>query len=169
MSKATMATVTIEGLDELRLKLTDIERLKRPLYMLLKDTTDVGKAAAEEAIDGGTGVAVRSIGARIDPMYAEVYSNIARERAESIHEGRPPGKPPSLVALARWHTGSTRVRSLGELTRDRIAEVRATQQAIRAGGAKGKQFLQRARERMQDELPRLLGDMARRVQEAFKR
>lgn len=161
--------VEIQGIEELQRKLKDPSRIKHPLYILFRDATNIGKEAARVGIEGGTGIAVRSIAARIEPMDAFVYTNIPKERALNIEEGRPPGQPPSMVAIAKWLQGQPSVRHLDQLSREDVAEIRLVQEAIRLKGAKGKRYLQAAADRMREAMPRLMRELGERVKGEFKR
>lgn len=152
--------VEITGLAELRSKLKDPSRIQHPLYMLLKDATNIGKKTAWEAIDGGAGIAVRSISARIDPTSALIYTMLPQARALSIEEGRQPGiRPQSILgSIIRW-VQSMRIRKTG-------IEVAVE---IHDKGAKGKHYMAAAAEKVRGEMPRLVAEMAERLKGEFAR
>jgi len=140
--------------------------VKAPLRDTIYHATGIGKKAAKEYIDGGTGVAVRSVRSKVRGMSGEVYSLIKAPRAKSIEEGRRPGEEVPLKALVRWLTG--RVRSFKPTAEQWAAAARA-QAAIKKGGAKGKRFIERGHAKVQGEMPRLLSEMAAKVKAGWSK
>lgn len=160
------ARVKIEGLEELQAKLRDPRLIGDPFKELLKDASQTGQEAAERGIDGGTGIAVRTINRFVDPTSAKVTTVLPRARAMSIEKGRPPGEEVPVRALVRWLSGNPYKRSADRAELELAYQARA---AIKQHGAKGKRFMQQARQAVADTLPRLLGRMARRIERMAKR
>jgi hypothetical protein len=135
---------------------------ERAVKDMMRIAADEGRANMESAIDGGTGVAVRSIVAQSRPNMAEVFSTIKTATGMKIEHGRKPGDAPALVQIARWQEGSARRRNLDGFSREQYKELQAIQSAIRARGSKAKHFLKGTREKMQANLG---GYMSRVVNE----
>ena len=154
------AKMEFKGLEELKLKLTDPSLVGKPTYQMLHSAAKIGSRAATDGISGGTGIAERSIGSEVKPLSARVYTAIAQPRAMSIEQGREPGVNPRdiLPQIIRWKDAVGHADSGIEIALD-----------IERRGAKGKHFMQRAREVVNQELPRLLSEMGRRIREAFGR
>ena len=152
--------VEIEGLKELEIKLTDPQLVGKPMRRLVRDAAKIGKNAAIEGIDGGLGLAQRSIVTNVRPTTATVYSMIADDKVQSIEEGRPAGTDPKriLPQIIRWKDAVGHSESGREIALE-----------IERKGTKGKRFLAHTREVVQDELPRLLSAMGRKIKEAFHR
>ncbi len=146
------------------------ELIKIPLEDLMKEVIIVGEPIAREGIRGGTETAIISIGAKARSTSAQVYTAIAKDRAMSIEEGRPPGQPPSLLSVARWTTKRRYLtsRRLSELSKYEQAQVREAQDAIRTGGAKGKFFLKSTKEVIEKAMPGFLRDFAKKIEGRWK-
>ena len=140
------------------------------LHDVMKKAATMGEPVMEKAIQGGTEMAMQSIGAVAYRDEARVYSVIPFARGMSIEEGRRPGDAPGLVATARWLTGRRYMtaRRLDELPRDVVNDARAAQKAIRASGARGKQYLKQTREFLRGQLPAFMNDMARRIEQKWR-
>lgn len=133
------------------------------LQDLMNEAGETGARTAESAIDGGTGIAVRSITATIAPVSAEVYSVMSRRsRIMSIEHGRSPGETIPLLAAVNWLRGSITRRE--SVSRDMWEQAKAVQRAIRSGGARGKGFLAKTREVVAAKLPDMLQNMARGIE-----
>jgi chromosome condensin MukBEF complex kleisin-like MukF subunit len=133
------------------------------LHDLMTEAGETGARTAESAIDGGTGIAVRSIMADIKPVSAEVFSVMSRRsRIMSIEEGRSPGETIPLLAAVNWLRGSISRRE--SVSRQEWEQAKAVQQAIRAGGARAKKFLAKTREVVSQKLPGMLNGMARKIE-----
>ncbi len=160
--------VELEGFEELKQKLGDPKLTREPMKEMLTEASKLGQKTAITAISGGTGLAERSIGRRVysRSMEARVYTRIAEPRAMSIEQGRPPGQPPPLLAVARWLKGTT--RRTPELTREERKQVLEVQEAIRQFGARGKGYMVAAREAVEKELPRLKEAAMRRLEELVR-
>ncbi len=126
---------------------------ERAVTDMMRIAADEGRANMESSIDGGTGVAVRTIVAQSTPVMAEVFSMIQNKTTGmKIEHGRKPGDAPSLVQIARWQEGSACRRNLDGYSREQRKELSAIQSAIRARGSKAKHFLKGTREKMQSNL-----------------
>ncbi len=152
-------TVKVDGLDDLQRKLRNPLVIKGPLKELLTDASKVGTREAWDTIDGGTGIAVRSIGARVRPLEAYVYSAMAKGRALSIEEGRPPGADVKAILpqIIRWKKAVGHPDSGIEIAH-----------RIRLLGAKGKHFLKAAGEKVTENMPPLVQKMAKQIEEMLK-
>lgn len=151
-----MIVVELKDFDRLRNKLNDPKLVREPVKEMLTEAVKIGQNAAVKAISGGTGLAERSIGRTVWSRVLEgrVYTRIKYARAISIEEGRPPGEPPSLMAIAMWMKGIPYRRDL-ILTREESSRAFKIQEAIRLYGARGKGYLKAAEEAVEEELPRL--------------
>lgn len=165
----TTIRIEIEGFEELRQRLVDPNLACEPIKEMMEEAALLGQETAITAISGGTGMAERSIGRRTQSrgMSIAVYTMIAKPRAMSIEQGRPPGERVSSLALARWLTGST--RRTPSLTRDERQQILDVQEAIRQRGAEGKGYIVATREALERELPRLKEAAMRRLRELFGR
>ena len=158
--------VELKGLERLRGKLQDPSLIRKPLKNLIFHAAGIGKKQARESISGGTGIAERSVTTRVEPTSARVFSLIAQPRAMSIEVGRKPGETVSLMALARWLTGRQRSFTPTREERKQAAQVQAL---IKARGAKGKAFIKAAQETVKRNMPRLVSEMARKIEEAWRK
>lgn len=147
--------VELKGVEEIAKKLND-PKIREPIKEMLTEAVKVGQSAAVKAISGGTGLAERSIGRTVwsRTLKGRVYTRIKYERAMSIEEGRLPGEPPSLMAVAMWMKGIPYRRDL-ILTKEESSLAFKIQEAIRLHGARGKGYLKAAEEAIEKELPRL--------------
>jgi hypothetical protein len=140
--------VTVEGVAETMAGLRDPQMLAEPMRELLTSAARVGQRAATDNIDGGLGIAVRSIGSRIGPEQARVFSAMPTARSRSIDQGRKPGQPLKslLPGIIRWkeavgHPDAAIVIAKG----------------IQRRGAKGRFFKRAAVEAVNNALPALFG------------
>lgn len=136
---------------------------------MMKAAADDGRGTMESAIDGGTGVAVRSIVAQSSATTAEIFTMIRKTTGLKIEEGRKPGDAPSLVQLARWQEGSVRRRNLNGYTREQVKELKTIQAAIRARGSKAKQYLKGTRDKLQSNLGGYMSKVVREILENWRR
>ncbi len=151
--------VTIEGMEQLQARLEDPNLIGQPLLELLEDAANVGRDTAEKGIDGGTGIAVRSIGMNVQARSALVYTAMPQARAMSIEKGRPSGVPieDMLAQLIRW--------------RDAVGHPDLgihIALGVRQRGVKGRFFMAAAREKVAGDLPRLVSGMAKKVENIWK-
>ena len=152
--------IEMTGQEELIKKLSDPAVIAGPLKELLEEASSIGRKTVVEGIDGGTGVAVSSIGIEVQPLSARVYTAIAEPRALSIEKGRPPGDTrwTSDGHIQKWAESVGVSEPLFVLTR-----------GIRQRGVKGRFFMAAARQKVESELPRLLNNMARIIEEKFNK
>jgi len=125
---------------------------ERAVKGMMSEAAEDGRETMESAIDGGTGVAVRSIVAQSTANKAEIFTMIKKTTGLKIEEGRKPGDAPSLVQLARWQEGSTRRTSLKGYSREDVKQLKAIQAAIRARGSKAKRYLKGTHDKLQKNL-----------------
>ena len=157
-----MIEAKVHGTEQLR-KRMEIEGLvDEPLVEVLQDAAAIGQKAAVQGVDGGLGIAVRSITRDVKPTQARVFTAMPRARARSIEQGRPSGVSirEILPQLIRW-------REAGAVGHPDPAIVIA--QEIKRRGVKGKHFMQAARDQVRRDLPRLVAQAARRVEENWKK
>jgi len=148
----TYMDVKVEGIEELQAKLRDPRMLQKPLKELLTEGASIGRKASEMAIDGGTGIAVRSIGATVYPTQARVWTALPKARAQSIDVGRKVGERVPLGQLIRWKEAEGIGASAVEL-----------QQQIKRRGTKGKRFIEAAKEAVNNAMPRLMKEMSDKI------
>lgn len=137
------------------------EGVKRMMAEAAKD----GQQTMESAIDGGTGIAVRSIVSQSSPTTADIFTMINKPTGIKIEEGRKPGDAPTLVQLARWQEGSARRRNLDGFSRDQVNQLREIQAAIKARGSKSKKYITKTRDKLKYTINSYV-DMAARAIEA---
>jgi hypothetical protein len=96
--------VTLEGVEEVQARLKDPTLVQQPMQEYLTEASDLARRAATARMDGGRGIAVRSVGAKITPLNARVYSAMPAARSRSIDRGRKPGASLNelLPGLIRW-------------------------------------------------------------------
>jgi len=148
----------IQGLEDLQERLRDPEMLGAAMRVFGSRAARAGKNAAVGAIEGGQGIATRSIFAKASPLDGEVrvYSVMPMASAQLIEEGRAPGNPPSMRALLVWmravhHGGKPR-------------EVMA---GIVARGARGKRYMGQALEEWEANLSRWMQEAATRIEKRW--
>ncbi len=151
-------TIEIKGIEELRIRCEDPSLVGEPLKELLEEATTMGRREAETAIDGGTGIAVRSIAGEVKDTSARVYTAIPRVRARSIEEGRSPGADPDaiLAQMIRWKEAVGHPESGRQVARE-----------ISRAGTRGKRFMAAARKKIEEAMPRLVQDLVRKVEERW--
>lgn len=155
MAENLSLDLQMEGLEEVKRRLRDPSLVMRAMRGVGLRAARAGKRTAIKSIDGGTGIATRSIVSLVFPAegLAMVKSMMPRARALSIEEGRPPGDPPPLEAVIRW------VEAMG--IRRNAREIRSE---IEARGAKGKRYLAQTRDLWETNLPVWLQKAARQVE-----
>lgn len=142
--------------ERLKDNLNSKEMVDRPLSELLQKAASIGRKQAVDAIDGGTGIATRSISKEVKPMQARVFTAMSDYRAMSIEEGRKPGDVPSRPALEKW------AKAVGY-----PGTVRELYRVIEFSGVKGKKFMAGAGEKIEKELPQLTAGMEKNVEGKF--
>lgn len=152
--------VTVEGIADLQSRIKDPALLQKPMQEYLTEASEIGRRAAAGAIDGGTGKAVRSVAAKVQPLSARVFSAMATPRSRSIDQGRKPGA--SLKALLpqiiRWreavhHPDSAIVIAKG----------------IQRRGVKGRFFKRASVEAVTAAQPRLRDELLAKLSGQWKR
>ncbi len=154
-----MKVIEIDGLEALKSRFSDPTLIGEPLQELLEDASLIARNAAESGIDGGLGIAVRSINREVKATSARVYTALPAARAFSIEKGRPSGEPiRSMIAqLIRWREAVGHPDSAAVIARD-----------IHERGTQGKRYMRKAREQTKSELPRLINKMAAAVEEKWR-
>jgi hypothetical protein len=142
---------------------------ERAVADMMRIAKDDGRGAMEQAIDGGTGVAVRSIVAKSTPVMVEVFSTIKVGTGMKIEHGRKPGDAPGLVQIARWREGSARRRNLDGYTKEQFKELQNIQDAIKSRGSKAKHFLKGTRERLQSNIGGYMSKIVNEIKENWRR
>ena len=153
-------TIEVEGIEELQVRLSDPRLVGEPLAALLDEVSAVGRKAAELGIDGGLGIAVRSINRYIYPKEARVYTVLPEARAMSIEVGRSPGVPPRdiLPQIIRWKEAVGHPDPAITIAKE-----------ISSRGSKGKHFIQKAKEAVVKELPQLVQKLGGRIEKKWRR
>ncbi|MDD5502582.1 MAG: hypothetical protein PHH26_03860 [Candidatus Thermoplasmatota archaeon] len=151
--------IEVEGVEELQARLSDLRLVGEPLATLMDEASAAGRKAAELGIDGGLGIAVRSINREVKPMEARVYTAMAKERAMSIEVGRSPGVSPRdiLPQIIRWKEAVGHPDPAITIAKE-----------ISRKGSKGKHFIQKAREAVAKDLPQLVRKMGGQVEEKWR-
>ncbi len=164
---SNLIDVEVSGIPEMLAKVNDPDLLRKPLKNLIRDAAATGKIAAMHNIRGGTEQAGISIRADVQPLEARVFSAMPHVRAMSIEEGRKVGEEVPFLQIVHWRFG--RYTASRNLTREERKEVLAIQEAIRRTGSKAKRFIAGAAVAVKKEMPRLVSDMARAVEEAWRK
>lgn len=146
--------VTVEGVKELSERVHDPRMLQEPVQDLLVAASRIGQRAATDRVGGGLGRAVRSIGTRVEPTQARVFSAMPPARSRSIDRGRKPGQPVRslLPQLIRW--------------REAVGHPDAAiviAQGIRRRGVEGRFFKRAGVEAVDNAMPDLTATMKRAV------
>ena len=110
----------------------------------MEEAGHIGREAMESAIDGGIGIAVKSINLNVQRTNALVFSALPRARGLSIDQGRKPGEDPPVLQIARWHMKTRRIRSMGGLTKGQKETIFEIWGRSRRSTS-GKHFLQKPR------------------------
>ncbi|MDD5498627.1 MAG: hypothetical protein PHI10_04015 [Dehalococcoidales bacterium] len=148
----------IIGMDELEERLNRSGMTTEGLKEVLEEASSIAVKTAVMGIDGGAGIAVRSISREINPMSARVYSAMPKARQESIELGRPAGTPVEEIIgqIARWR------KAVGHPEPARVIA-----EGIRERGVKGRFFMAAAKQKVEEDLPRLLNNMAKSIEDKF--
>lgn len=153
--------IKLEGFEELEARLTDPTLIVAPLREdVFEPATSIGVKTAVEGVDGGTGIAVRSIQKEIEPMQARVYTAMPTVRAISIEKGRPVGVPVEqlLPQIINWKNAVGHPDSAIAIAR-----------GIKQRGVKGRFFMEGAKNAVVEALPRLLSNMAKAIEGRLSR
>ena len=139
-------TIEVNGFEELAARVSDPALMEKPMRNLFEAATRLGQKTAIQGIDGGTGVAVRSILREYSPAMGRVWSMMPLARSTSIEGGRPSGdNTVSTRAIARWADAVKNPERPFVLAR-----------AIRERGVKGRFFMRSAGDAVQGILPALI-------------
>lgn len=146
-------TLEIVGMERLQKKLNDPGLILAPLGEMLQEAGRTGQQLAVQGIDGGTGVAVRSINFEAGPTSMRLFSAMPRARALNIDEGRPPNDPMlSLGPIIKW--------------RDAVAHPDlgiVIFRELRRRGVRGRFFMAAAKNGIQERLPQWLQALGTRI------
>lgn len=147
----TLRIETAEVIEWLR----DSEPLAVALGEAMEAARVIGQKAAEEGLDGGTGLAVRSVFSDAQAFNMKVGTTLPRARALSIDKGRPSGTPVRklLGQIIRWKD-SVGIDQSGW----------AVAEGISRRGARGRFFRRAALQAVEAELPRLIRIAERRFE-----
>jgi hypothetical protein len=153
------------------LKKADPAHIKEDMKALMKDAGHHGHAVAKEKIKGGSEQAGISMRFDVEPMSAKIYSVMPPARALSIEEGRRPGEDVPYMQAARYVTGRRYLtqRRLNELSKDDKESISRFRGAVKAMGAKGKAFIDGAREAVEKDMPAMLAKVAAKIESRWGR
>jgi hypothetical protein len=148
------------------LKKADPAHIKEDMHQLMKDAGHHGNTVAKQKIKGGTEQAGISMRFDVQPLEAKVYSVMPPARALSIEEGRRPGEDVPYMQAARHVTGRRYMtrRRLPELSKDEREQIDRFRGAVKAAGAKGKAFIDGAREAVEKDMPKMLAKVASKIE-----
>lgn len=151
--------VEVKGVEKLQARLSDPRLLGAPLANFFDEASAKGRKAAELAIDGGLGIAVRTINRHIYPKEARVYSILPQAKAMSIEAGRQPGVSPEdiLAQIIHWKEAVGHPDPAITIAKE-----------ISRKGSKGKHFIQKAREAVAEALPRLIEEMGGEIEKNWE-
>jgi hypothetical protein len=162
MAARVKVTAKVAGLREVQTRLTDPQALNEPLKDLLTEGASIGHKAAKEALDGGTGKAVRALNQWVNPTFSRVTSAMPKARTKSIDKGRKRGGPmPPEGQITRWMQAEGLPTDRGSVWKMR--------RLIKAQGVPGKEFLKQSRTAVADAMPRLRRDLDRKLEGKYRR
>jgi hypothetical protein len=150
--KATTIRFSTEVLGDLPEKLRQPGAAAEPLRDLLEEAAKIGQRVATDAVDGGRGIAVRSLYSKVRSLDMRVASTMPRARASSIERGRKPGQRPAIGQITRW----AKAVGISESPYKLRAE-------IRKRGVAAKNFIAQGRSAVQAAFPRLTKELATQV------
>lgn len=169
MAKTVKFGIEVLGADKIAAALKNPTLLMDPLRGLFEDAKVIAEDAATEGLDGGTGIAVRSIKSYVNPMNMRTVTLMAKARAMSIEKGRRGGESPPLFALVNWLTGTVSARSRdASMSAANMKTAVVIASAIRRRGVKGRFFMRAAQDAVRSATPRLFGDMRRKIESTWK-
>jgi len=170
--RSNIVIIELEGVRELAQKLGDPKLALEFTREVLEGAVEKGEDAAMAAIEGGTGLARRSIGSRVrmraKPASGVVYTAIRKRRAMSIDQGRKAGERVSVPTLAAWSARSTRRVSMTMMPREQVWQALVIQRAIKQHGTKGKGYIVATRTTIDRELPRLKRTAMRHLEKRIR-
>lgn len=158
-------SVEFKGGDALR-RLSLAKRMF-PMNKLLLDASLLAQRTARERAPRDTGALQRSIAFEVKPFEARVYTPLVY--APVMEFGRKPGaKMPPPAALEGW----VRRHWFGGVSRGNQNAIRSSAfvlaRSISRRGIKGRFFMKAAHDRVKSEMPRLLREMAQRIERVFE-
>ncbi len=151
-------TVDSKGIEELLAKTGDRQLVRGPSLGLLRRAGRRSKRVMVNNIDGGTGVAVRSIFTRFDKQKLTTLTSthIPVKRAMNIEGGRRSGTLPNSQSIARW------MASMGiETTHEAVSTM---MHRIRRQGVEGKRFTQIAVDDLNKRLPGYIKNTIKQIE-----
>lgn len=162
-----MTEIRIEGLDKYIGKLSNPTVIEVPAKAFMEEATSIGRKAAVDAISAGTGLAERTIAKKVETFRGEVYSAMDQRRANSIEFGRKVGEYVPFMAIVQWIEGDPYLyhRKNYVVSRETYGATLKIQDAIIAGGTRGKAFIGAALIAVAGEMPRLEAEMAKKIEE----
>lgn len=152
--------VKVEGIAEMASKLKDPMLLQEPMVDLLTESARLGSKVATERLDGGRGIAVRSVFTRVQPFSARVSTMMPAARVKSIEQGRKPG-----ASLRELLGGIIRWKEAVGLSEAGIVIALGVQRR----GVQGRFFMRAAAEAVNNALPDFLSVLARKMEGHWKR
>ncbi len=158
---STIFDVTeIQGVEELRAKFADLNSVQLANKVgryTMEPAASLGVKTAVTAVDGGRNIAIRSINKDVQAMTARVYTAMPLTRAMSIEEGRPPGEWVSSKAIRLW------ANSVG------MSQPFAAKYEIHARGVKGKRFMGKAHDAIENAIPGYITELEGVIEEDFNK
>lgn len=153
--------VVVEGIAALQAKLNNDGLLREPVRDMLTGAAKVGQKAAVEGVDGGRGIAVRSMSYKVDPLSMRVFTAMPAARARSIDQGRKPfrhGLRALLPGISRWR------EAVGHPDAGIVIAL-----SIKKRGVKGRFFKQSARDAVNNVLPGLFKALELQVERFWRK
>lgn len=143
---------------EIAQKLRNREPLARALADNMEELRQIAQKTAEEGLDGGTGIAVRSIFSDANVGGMKVGTMLPKARALSIEKGRPAGVPVEelLAQIIRWKD-AVGISEIGYVVAAGISQ----------RGAQGRFFMRATREKVESELPRIMRKTGARLEASW--
>ena len=149
--------IELKGAEELKLKLDDPGIGPALQEYVLEPAASLGVKTAVTGVDGGRNIAVRSIHKEVQPMMARVYTAMPKARAMSIEEGRKSGEWVPSKSIEMW---ANAVGAAGPYV---------IKQEIHDQGVKGRRFMAKAKEAIENALPGFLSNMGKAIEGKFNR
>lgn len=169
MAKTVKFGLEVTGAEKIEAALKNPALVTEPLQGFFEHARAIAVTAATENLDGGTGVAIRSLKGYVNPMSMRVVTFMAKTRAVSIEKGRQSGTAPPLFALVNWLTGTVSARHRNaNLSSQNMGTAVKIAEAIRRRGVKGRFFMQGAQSAVREKAPSLTDDMVRHVERLWK-
>lgn len=154
--------IEVEGIDELVAKFGKRSLIDDPMLQLMEDATKAGQKGAVNAVDGGMGIAVRSINRNVGltSKGSTVTTAMSTQAIRSIDLGRKRNQEwqPLVKSMYKW------TRAVGST----VNPFRLAHQ-IAKSGTKGKRFKAAGLKAVEDVMPDLRREMERRIEAGWKR